>query len=145
MRSFRIHPGIAPFLVLAILILPASTGDIGPDPALVSRRVPPSGSPSIKTTVLKSRETLEMALRRSRVSRPDALEISAALRREVNLRRLTPGEQLVFERGKDGELLGVVHQRSPIERYEIRPHRAPEPSRGVGGSAGRTWTAKPYR
>jgi murein DD-endopeptidase MepM/ murein hydrolase activator NlpD len=145
MRSFRTHLGIASFFVLAILILPASTGDIGPDPVLVSRRVPPGGSPSIKTAVLKSRETLEMALRRSGVSRLDALEISAALRREMNLRRLTPGEQLVFERGKDGELLGVVHQRSPIERYEIRPHSAPEPNRGVDGSAGRTWTAKAYR
>lgn len=146
MRSFWTHSRIASFFVLAILILPASTGDIGPDLALVQRRVPPGGSPSIKTTtLLKSRETLEMALRRSGVSRLDALEISAALGREMNLRRLTPGEQLVFERGKDGELLGVVHQRSLIERYEIRPNRAPEPNKGADGSAGRTWTAKSSR
>jgi murein DD-endopeptidase MepM/ murein hydrolase activator NlpD len=145
MRFFRTHPGIASFFVLAILIFPPSTADIRLDPALVSSRMPAGGAPSIETTVLKPRETLEMVLRRSGVSRRDAVEVSAALRREMNLRRLTPGEKLVFERGPDGTLLRVVHQRSPIERYEIRPESAPEPNEGADGSAARTWTAQAYR
>lgn len=88
-----------------------------PAPAVASA----PDTPTVHTTTLRPRETLEMALRRGGVPRPDAIEISAALRREVNLRKLAPGEQLAVERGRDGAILGVVHQRSKLERYEVRP------------------------
>ena len=128
-------------LLLAALSLPAGTADLPIDAAAPD--IAPAAAPSVRTTTLRPRETLESALRRNGVSRRDAAGISAALRREVDLRRLAPGEQIAVERGADGALLGVVHQRSAIERYEVRP----EPAAGDGedSDAEAAWSAHPHR
>ena len=86
-----------------------------------------------------------MALRRSGVSRHDAIDISAALRREVDLRRLAPGERLAVERGPDGALLGVVHERSSLERYEVRPEGAAKPDGEAEDPAAPAWVAHAHR
>lgn len=104
-----------------------------------------AGPPSVRTTTLRPRETLEMALRRGGVSRRDAIDISAALRREVDLRRLAPGERLAVERGPDGALLGVVHERSSLERYEVRPEGAAKPDDEAEDPAAPGWVAHAHR
>jgi murein DD-endopeptidase MepM/ murein hydrolase activator NlpD len=71
--------------------------------------------------VLKRRETLETALRRTGVERGDAAAIVAALRGSVNMRRLTPGERLSVQSGPDRKPAAISYARSPAERYEIRP------------------------
>jgi len=70
---------------------------------------------------LKRGETLETALRRAGVERAEAAAIVAALRINVNMRRLAPGEQLTVVPGPEGRPAEVVYVRSPAERYEIRP------------------------
>ena len=140
MRSPRAHLAIASIFVLTMIALPTRTADIPLAPAPGPPLARAAGTSAIQATMLRPRETLEMALRRGGVTRRDAREISTALRHKVNLRRLTPGEQLAFERGPDGELLGVVHQRSALERYEVRPEAAPSSDKGSAGSTALTWS-----
>jgi murein DD-endopeptidase MepM/ murein hydrolase activator NlpD len=137
MRSLR-RPTIALIFVLTMLALPGKTADI---PLGHAPRPPLVGTSMIQTTMLRPRETLEMALERGGVSRRDAREISAALRRKVNLRRLAPGEQLAIKRGPQGDLLAVVHQRSALERYELRPETPSGRDDGSDSSAALTWSA----
>jgi len=140
MRSLR-RPTIALIFVLTMLALPSKTADmpLGHAPRLPLARA--VGTYAIQTTMLRPRETLEMALERGGVSRRDAREISAALRRKVNLRRLAPGEQLAITRGPNGDLLAVVHQRSALERYELRRETPPRRDDGSDRSAALTWGA----
>ena len=70
--------------------------------------------------VLKRGETLEMALRRTGTDRGEAAAIVAALRGNVNMRRLAPGERLTVRPGSGGAA-EITYTRSPAERYEIRP------------------------
>jgi hypothetical protein len=99
MRSLRRCLTIAVIFVLAMLALPAGR----PTCHWVTRRARrsrPSAHTVVRTTILRPRDTIEMALERGGVSRRDAREISAALRRKVNLRRLAPGEQIAIKRGR---------------------------------------------
>lgn len=96
-------------LLLAVGGLAARTAD-GPPPAW-----------SVTETVLKSGETLERALRRSRLDRVEAARIITALLGEVSLRHIRPGERLRVTRAPTGHLQEVVYARTPVERYEIRP------------------------
>jgi murein DD-endopeptidase MepM/ murein hydrolase activator NlpD len=77
---------------------------------------------SIAETALRPGETLEAALIRSELGRAQARAIITALRAEVNMRRVQPGERVRITRSEDGRLLDVTYWRSPLERYEIRPH-----------------------
>jgi hypothetical protein len=61
----------------------------------------------------------------------------------MNRWRLTPGEQLVFER-EGRRVAGVVHQRSPSSVTRSGP-TVRRSRTEADGSAGRTWTAKAYR
>jgi murein DD-endopeptidase MepM/ murein hydrolase activator NlpD len=140
MRSLHRYPTIAVISVLAMLALPSKTADMSPgDPP--SPPLAPIGTSVVRTTILRPRDTIEMALERGGVSRRDAREISAALRRKVNLRRLAPGEQLAIKRGPNGDLLAVVHQRSALERYELRPEPPPRRGDGANSPTALTWSA----
>jgi murein DD-endopeptidase MepM/ murein hydrolase activator NlpD len=81
---------------------------------------PVAESPSLVEIALKRGETLEMALRRAGIGRGEAIEIVAALRGSVNMRRLAPGERLTVRPGPEGRREEVTYERSPAERYEIR-------------------------
>ncbi|MBI4590371.1 MAG: M23 family metallopeptidase [Candidatus Rokubacteria bacterium] len=80
----------------------------------------PGGTP-VKETVLRLGETLEQALRRSRVDAAQAAGIIAALREEVALRRLQPGERVRVTWGQDGRIRQVTYQPAPTVQYEFRP------------------------
>jgi murein DD-endopeptidase MepM/ murein hydrolase activator NlpD len=70
-------------------------------------------------TVLRRRETLDQALRRSRVGRADAVAVLVALRPHLDMRRIQPGERLVLTWGLDDRPSTLTHWRSPLERYEV--------------------------
>lgn len=76
---------------------------------------------SVAETVLRPGETLGAALVRGGVHRVDAAGIIAALRGEVNMRRVQPGERVVLARAEDGRVLQVTYRRSLTERYEVSP------------------------
>jgi murein DD-endopeptidase MepM/ murein hydrolase activator NlpD len=80
----------------------------------------PPAQPVVET-VLKPGETLWDALLRSRLGRSEAAGIIAALRGEVNMRRVQPGERVVLARAEDGRVLQVTYRRTPTERYEVFP------------------------
>ncbi|MBI4591015.1 MAG: hypothetical protein HY725_19485 [Candidatus Rokubacteria bacterium] len=71
--------------------------------------------------MLRPGETLWGALLRSQLGRSEAAGIIAALRGEVNMRRVQPGERAVLARGEDGRILHVTYRRSLTERYEVSP------------------------
>jgi murein DD-endopeptidase MepM/ murein hydrolase activator NlpD len=145
MRSLRRRSGTASLVALVILLLPIRPADEPPPAPPVSAppRTPVSASSTSETRRLRPGETLEVALRRGGVVRADAAQISAVLRGKVDLRRLAPGEQLVFERGAGGDLLRIVYRRSPIEWYEVRP--AAGPGAGADPTSAPGWTAEAHR
>lgn len=76
---------------------------------------------SVEEAVLRPGESLEQALRRSRVDAAQAPGIIAALRDEVALRRLQPGERVRVTWGHDGRIREVTYQPTPTVRYDLRP------------------------
>ena len=86
---------------------------------------PMAGAPRrpapVAETLLRPGETLDQALRRSRVDAAQAASIIAALRDEVALRRLQPGERLRVAWDHDGRIRQVTYQPAPTVRYELRP------------------------
>ena len=116
---WRIHTLVG-VLVLALLgvgghVTP--TVDPGPPPVFTPPAPP---EPTVTETALAPRETLEGALVRGGVERAEAREMVSALRGEVNLRRLQPGERVAVSRAPDGALTSASYWRSPLERFEIR-------------------------
>lgn len=105
-------------LALLALLLPALAvfGLVSP-----TTYDPPPPVLSIAETVLRPGETLEAVLIRSELGRAQARAIITALRAEVNMRRVQPGERVRITRSEDGHLLDVTYWRRPVERYEIRP------------------------
>ena len=99
-----------------LLLLPLAVGGL----ATRTADAPPPAW-SVTETTLKSGETLERALRRSRLDPAEAARIIAALRGEVSLRHIRPGERLRVTRAPAGHLQEIVYARTPVERYEIRP------------------------
>jgi murein DD-endopeptidase MepM/ murein hydrolase activator NlpD len=93
-----------------------------PPPAVVEGPAPEPAvkSPDPVEIVLMRGETLEAALRRSGVERNEAAQIVAALRSNVNMRRLAPGERLIVAEKPEGGPPDITYSRSPAERYEIR-------------------------
>lgn len=100
-------------LALALGGLPLPIHDL-PSP-------PPPPPPTVTETILQPRETLEEALRRSDLGPAEVSGIVAALRAEVDMRRVQPGERLLVSRAHDGRLLGVTYWRTPVERHELSP------------------------
>lgn len=76
---------------------------------------------SVAETVLRPGETLWAALVRGGVHRVDAAGIIAALREQVDMRRILPGERLLIIRTHGGKLIDVTYWRTPVERYQVRP------------------------
>jgi murein DD-endopeptidase MepM/ murein hydrolase activator NlpD len=70
-------------------------------------------------TTLRRRETLEAALVRTGLERPDASVVIGLLRNAVDMRRLAPGERLLVTRDAAEAVIGITYWRSPIERYEL--------------------------
>src|SRR5215470_15296887 len=93
-----------------------------PPPAVVEESTPEPAakSPEPVEILLQRGETLEAALRRSGVERNEAAQIVAALRGNVNMRRLAPGERLIVAEKLEGGAPDITYSRSPAERYEIR-------------------------
>lgn len=85
---------------------------------------PPSPPPIVVETVLQPGETLEQAMRRSGLEPAAAAGIIAALRGEVDMRRIQPGERLLVARAHDGRLLEVTYRRNPVERHVLHPEGA---------------------
>lgn len=104
-------------LRVLLLLLPVAVVP----PVARTADVPPAPARSVIETVVRRGDTLEAALRRSRLDRAEAAGVIAALRGEIPLRRIQPGERLLVTRLEDGRLQEVVYQRPPTERYEIRP------------------------
>jgi murein DD-endopeptidase MepM/ murein hydrolase activator NlpD len=102
-------------LPVLLLLAPAVGGFV--TPAADAR---PPARPVVET-VLRPGETLWGALLRSQLGRSEAAGIIAALRGEVNMRRVQPGARVVLARGEDGRILQVTYRRSLTERYEVSP------------------------
>jgi murein DD-endopeptidase MepM/ murein hydrolase activator NlpD len=76
--------------------------------------------PRTTETELRRRETLESAFLRSGIARSDAALIIAALRPQVDMRQMRPGERLFIEWDAADRPAAVTHWRSPVERHEAR-------------------------
>ena len=97
-----------------------ASAPIDPAPPLAVR-APEDVAPAPAAPVeilLRRGETLEAALRRGGLARPDAAQVIARLRGVVDLRRLAPGERLVVAAGEE-DVAAITYWRSPIERYEM--------------------------
>lgn len=106
-------------VVLAVAVLAVALGGLA---TTTFHPPPPLTPPPIVTeTVLAPGETLEQALSRSRLGPAEATGIITALRAEVDMRRIQPGERLQITRARDGQLLDVTYRRTPVERHVLRP------------------------
>ena len=76
-----------------------------PPPAVVEESTPEPAA--------KSPEPVEILLQRGET-------LEAALRGNVNMRRLAPGERLIVAEKPEGGTPDITYSRSPAERYEIR-------------------------
>jgi len=122
MRRSHCLLSAAVLLALGAIGVAVPTREPAP-PAVTEASAPTPAPPSVEPVevVLKRGETLETALRRAGIGRGEAIEIVAALRGSVNMRRLAPGERLTVRPGPEGRPEEVTYERSPAERYEIRP------------------------
>lgn len=105
------------FSVLVLLAL-----GVGGFPAPTVNPLPPERV--VAEAVLKAGETLEGALRRIGFSPGEAAGIITALRGDVDMRRVQPGERLAATRDPGGALRSVTYWRTALERYEFRPEGA---------------------
>jgi len=106
-------------VVLAAAVLAVALGGLAtPTFHLPPPPIPP---PTVAETILAAGETLEQALSRSRLEPAEVAGIIAALRAEVDMRRIQPGERLQITRTHDGRLLEVTYRRTPVERHVLRP------------------------
>src|SRR3990167_3738465 len=92
-----------------LLLLPLAVGGL----ATRTADAPPPAW-SVTETTLKSGETLERALRRTRRAPPGAPRITAAPRGEGSLRPLRRGERLRVPRAPAGHLQEIVYARTPV-------------------------------
>jgi murein DD-endopeptidase MepM/ murein hydrolase activator NlpD len=102
--------------VLTSLATPVAVPPPLPPAPPVAR--PPESVPT--EVVLGRRDTLERALVRGGLPRPEAAALIAALRASTDPRRVRPGERLLLAGSADGAVAAVTWWRSPVERYEIR-------------------------
>jgi murein DD-endopeptidase MepM/ murein hydrolase activator NlpD len=127
---WRLHTLLGVGLLVAVVLgaLVSPTVDPGRPPIVVV----PAPALIVEETVLARRDTLESALIRSGVDRNAARDLVALIRREVDMRRLRPGERLLVSRTPDARVESITYERSPMERYELRP-------------AGARWTVEAVR
>lgn len=112
---------LAPGALGLVIVLAWASRPVDPAPPLTITAPASEGpAPAVTAeTTLRRRETLEAALVRSGLERPDASVVIGLLRGAVDMRRLTPGERLLVTRDAAEAVIGITYWRSPIERYEL--------------------------
>jgi murein DD-endopeptidase MepM/ murein hydrolase activator NlpD len=108
-------------VVAGAAVLGWAKAPIDPAPPLTIAAPESAAAPPVARaeTMLRRRETLEAALVRSGLDRPDAVQIITRLRPAVDMRRLAPGERLLVARDGADVVQEVTYWRSPIERFEL--------------------------
>lgn len=111
----------APGVLGLVIVLAWVSRPLDPAPPLtITAPATEAPAPSVTAeTTLRRRETLEAALVRTGLERPDASVVIGLLRNAVDMRRLTPGERLLVTRDAAEAVIGITYWRSPIERYEL--------------------------
>jgi murein DD-endopeptidase MepM/ murein hydrolase activator NlpD len=104
------------FLIPLMLVV-AVGGIVTP----TSHLPPPDITPTDRETetILKPGDTLEAVLINHDINRAETAKVITALRSNMNVRKVQPGERLVVTRGDTGELLRITYWRNQVERYEI--------------------------